>query len=121
MSKYTEKLVTHWQDAGTFLIGAWLFFSPWILGFSGEQAIAWNAWITGLVIAAIAAGAFYAYQQWEEWLNAALGAWLIVSPWVLGFSATTTALYNAIIAGALVLALAFWAALTRHETGHKTA
>lgn len=121
MSKYTEKLITHWQDAGNFVLGAWLFFSPWILGYAAEQTAAWNAWIFGAVIAAVAAGALYAYQRWEEWLNAALGVWLVISPWALGFTAAATAMYNAIVVGLIVLALAFWAAMSEHDTGHKTA
>jgi hypothetical protein len=26
-----------------------------------------------------------ALQRWEEWLNIALAAWIVVSPWLLGF------------------------------------
>ncbi|MER3406665.1 MAG: hypothetical protein C4289_17095, partial [Chloroflexota bacterium] len=46
------------------------------------------------------------------WLNVILGLWLIISPWVLGYTTTTAAFYNALIVGVLVavFALLGWAA-----------
>lgn len=38
----------------------------------------------------------------------ATGAWLLVSPWPLGFSASTALMWNAVIVGALVALLAAW-------------
>ena len=48
---------------------------------------AWNACAIGVVIAVLSAAALWQFQWWEEWLSAVLGAWLIVSPWVLHFGA----------------------------------
>ena len=56
--------------------------------------------------------ALAAVQKWEEWINAALGAWLIVSPFIMGFGALGVALWNQLIVGVLVGGLALWAALT---------
>jgi hypothetical protein len=106
--------MTQWQDAGNLVLGIWLFLSPWILGFAGEAAAAWNAWIVGVVIAVVAASAIYAFQKWEEWLNVALAVWLVLSPWLLGFSALAAAMWNAVVVCLLVLALAFWAAMEEH-------
>ncbi|GMQ86024.1 MAG: SPW repeat protein [Acidimicrobiia bacterium] len=36
------------------LFGIWLFVSPWVLGFSGVSEAAWNAWILGGAIVAVA-------------------------------------------------------------------
>jgi hypothetical protein len=47
------------------------------------------------------------FRGWEEWINVALGAWLIASPWVLGI-ATPTARVNFVVVGALVVALALY-------------
>jgi len=33
------------------ILGAWLFLSPWILGFAGTSAAAWSAWIVGGLVA----------------------------------------------------------------------
>lgn len=34
-------------------LGTLLFLTPWLLGFAGEPAAAWTAWILGAVIAAM--------------------------------------------------------------------
>lgn len=44
--------------------------------------------------------------MWEEWVNVVLGVWLILSPWILGFSGMTGAMWNAVIVGLLVGVLA---------------
>lgn len=37
-----------------------------------------------------------------------LGMWLIVSPWILGFSGLNIVVWNVIIVGVLIVVLAFW-------------
>jgi hypothetical protein len=76
-----------------------------------------NAWITGGLIAVLAATALIAFQKWAEWINALLAAWLIASPFVLGLTANMTLVWNQIIVGALVAILAIWAAATTEESG----
>ncbi|HHW10029.1 MAG TPA: SPW repeat protein [Firmicutes bacterium] len=36
------------------IAGAWVFFSPWVLSFSNLANASWNAWIVGLIAAALA-------------------------------------------------------------------
>ncbi|KKS25478.1 MAG: SPW repeat protein [Candidatus Wolfebacteria bacterium GW2011_GWA2_42_10] len=43
-----------------------------------------------------------------NWVSLILGVWILISPWVLGFSALTTALWSNVIVGALVAILALW-------------
>lgn len=66
-------------------------------------------YIIGIAIAATAGAALIAFQIWEEWTNVVLGGWLLFSPWILGFSTVTALMWNALIAGAIVVALASWA------------
>lgn len=110
----------HWQDGVNLILGLWIFASPWILqlttatgadatGAATNNAAMWNLYIVGIVIAALAAVALFAFQVWEEWTNLALGAWLFASPWVLGFSSSALLMWNAVIAGTLVVVLAGWA------------
>jgi hypothetical protein len=47
------------------------------------------------------------FRGWEEWINVALGAWLIASPWILGI-ASPAARANFIVVGVLVVALALY-------------
>lgn len=52
-------------------------------------ALSWNAWIAAVLLACLAIGATAApaeRRQSLEWQMVALGAWLFVSPWVLGFA-----------------------------------
>jgi len=98
-----------WQDAVNAGVGVWLVLSPWALGYSTERAAMTNAAILGLALIAVALGAVFAPHAWEEWTESALGLWLIASPWLLGFSAQTNAMRNAVVTGLVVLALALWA------------
>src|SRR5947207_671076 len=75
-------------DVANLILGAVLFFSPWIFAFAaGPQSQ--NAFASGIVIAALSIAALSAYAVWEEWVNLIIGLWALVSPWLLGFQATT--------------------------------
>lgn len=43
-------------------------------------------------------------KHWQDPVNAVLGAWLILSPWVLGFNGTTVAAVTTLAIGALLIA-----------------
>lgn len=92
-------------DVANLILGAFLFFSPWIFGFAGTRA-AENANIVGVLIAILAVAALAAYAVWEEWLNLIVGLWTLVSPWVVGFHDTTNATTVCVVVGVLVAALA---------------
>ncbi len=46
-------------------------------------------------------------MQWRDWLSVVLGAWLIASPWILGFTDHGAAFWNAILFGAAIVAVEF--------------
>jgi hypothetical protein len=106
----------HWQDWVTYFLGLWIFGSPWFLEHSmmlarssgGGMRAMWNLWLGGLAIVVLAIVEVEAFRPWEEWANFALGAWLLASPWVLGFSGSGLLMWNAVIFGALVLFFAGW-------------
>jgi hypothetical protein len=116
MAQSTER----WRDWVMLVLGAWLFLSPWILGFAGgapagaepaaagPAAAAWNAWIVGVVITALAIWAIVKFAEWQDWLTGILGVWLVIALWVLGVSSLTAAAWNQVIVGLLVVALAAW-------------
>lgn len=72
----------------------------------GEMTATQNAVVVGFVLIAIAFVELSAFRVWEEWINVILGAWLVISPWVLGISLMATV--NFVIVGLLVLALALY-------------
>jgi hypothetical protein len=100
--------VKHWQDAVNVILGIWLVVSPWALGFAGEKVALANAVVVGLLLIAAALGAILVPRAWEEWTEAVLGLWLIVSPWLLGFAALVAARNDAVVIGIVTLALALW-------------
>ncbi len=98
-----------WCDVANLILGAFLFFSPWIFDFDAGT-VSRNAYIAGIVIAVLAIGALAAFAVWEEWLNLIVGLWTLVSPWVLGFQGTKAMTVHVIIgaAVAIVAAIELW-------------
>ena len=45
-------------------------------------------------------------ERWQNWVNVVLGAWLVLSPWVLGFADQKTAAIVAWSLGAAVIVFA---------------
>lgn len=48
-------------------------------------------------------------KHWQDPVNALVGAWLVASPWALGFQQETVAMANMVIVGALLVAAALGA------------
>ena len=106
MADFMKKATGNWQDGLMLLLGIWLFFSPWILGFAGIQSAFWNALLFGVILAGMSIAVVTEFHDWEEWVDMALGVWLVVSPCVLGFAALSA-----------VNALAAWS-LRHHHAAH---
>lgn len=101
-----------WQDWVNLIFGFWLFITPFLVGMAGlSNMLAWNGYIFGVIIAVLSIWALVQPRAWEEWINLLIGIWLIVSPFVLGFSMHTAAMWNFIVVGIIVGADALWAAL----------
>ncbi len=47
-----------WKEAIIIAAGAWLFLSPWLLGFAGSPNARWNAWMLGALLIYAASWAF---------------------------------------------------------------
>ncbi len=96
----------HWEDWINLVLGIWLCASPWVLEFSNEMTATQNAFVVGFLLILTESVALAAFSLWEEWASVVLGAWLVVSPWVLGIAALAAA--NVVIVGLVVLALALY-------------
>jgi hypothetical protein len=102
----------HPASALNMLAGIWLIISAWILGFAGLPVPLWNTLLVGiavLVLAAIRLGV--PATSGLSWITFLVGIWLIISPYVLGFTAASAAMTNAIVLGILVGIFSLWAAL----------
>jgi SPW repeat len=102
----------HWQDVVNAVLGLWVIISPWVLGFDGSSMAMSNAVVVGVLLVATALGAVFVPRAWEEWTEAGIGLWLVVSPWILGFSGHRNAMLSTVIAGAIVVAMALWTLFT---------
>jgi hypothetical protein len=47
-------------------------------------------------------------MKYLNWIQLVLGLWIFVSPWLLGFSDISTALWSNVIVGALVAIFGLW-------------
>lgn len=97
------------------LIGLWTIVSPYVLGYSALSAATWNAYILGIVLVILgvvtAIWENVKYDRALDWITAVLGLWLVLSPFILAFSTQTSAMWNNIISGVVVIILAVWAAM----------
>jgi hypothetical protein len=100
-------LPQHWEDWCSWLLGFWLCVSPWILQFNLEQTATWASVILGIVIVFVEKMTLSFYRTSEEWINVALGATVVISPWVTGIS-SPLARNNLVFVGLLVVALALF-------------
>ena len=112
------KQLKHWQDPANGVLGVWLALSPWIVQYASHTTAMTNAVIAGVLLIAAALGAMLVPRAWEEWTEAALGVWMVISPWVLGFSTETNAMNTAVGTGIVVAALAAWTLATDRDYNH---
>jgi hypothetical protein len=91
-------------DIYNLVIAAFLIVSPWLFALTRETARA-DAWVTGIIIALLSSAALVLFAEWEEWIVLACGAWMVASPWLLGFP-HTVAMHVFIGIGIMVMYLA---------------
>ena len=103
-------------DFYNLALAALLFASPWLFKLTNGTARL-EFWVGGAAIAAISIGAIVAFASWEEWANLALGAWLVASPWLLGF-AHARATHFSVAIGAAVAYLALIELYLQYDATH---
>ncbi len=95
------------------LFGLWLIISPFVLSFAGSTGM-WDAVIVG-VIGVVLAWIRYASPDRApilSWINALLGIWLIISPFLFGMAGVTALLWDYIIVGIAFVVFGAWSALS---------
>lgn len=99
-----------WVGWVSVTLGAWLITSPWLLTMAaGNGPAAWSSWGAGAGIALLGLFAMYKPTLWGDVAGILFGAWLIASPWMLGFADASTEAANAVVIGLLVIGYALWA------------
>jgi hypothetical protein len=74
-------------DIYELVLGLFLLASPWLFAFAQETPKI-ETWAVGAAVVVTSLAATIVFSEWEEWVNAALGVWLIMAPWLLGFAHT---------------------------------
>lgn len=97
-----------WQDWMNPLIGLWLVVAPLLMAYGGgfTGVAAWNSYLAGAALIVIPLMGLTASLPRREWLVLALGVWLVVAPFVLGFAREATAAWNTSITGVVVVVTA---------------
>lgn len=91
-------------DLYNLLLAAVLCGAPWFFAHASRIAEL-DLSLSALAIIILSLAAMIAFAMWEEWVNLALGLWLVVSPWLLGF-AHTRAMHFGVSIGAVIAFLA---------------
>ena len=113
------KHVKHWQDPLNAALGVWLILSPWVVGFQDQATPSMNAVAVGILLGATALGATFVPRAWDEWTEGALGLWMVISPWALGFAAVRDPKMTAVVTGVAVVVLALWVLATDKDYIHR--
>ncbi|HEX6956934.1 MAG TPA: SPW repeat protein [Ferrovibrio sp.] len=95
-----------WQDWANMTLGILMAASPWLFGYTGLQGATMNAVIVGFLIFALSALALTLLDRWEAYINALLGIWLVLSPWMLDVADYNPAKLPHLGVGAFVLVIA---------------
>jgi SPW repeat len=104
-------------DVGNLMLGAVLFFSPWLFDLSTGTP-GRTASVIGIIIAVLSIAALAAFAVWEEWLNLIAGLGLIVAPWLLGFQDSDAMTIDVVIGVTVAVLAAFEVWCTRAREPH---
>ncbi|WP_431784401.1 SPW repeat protein [Streptomyces chumphonensis] len=102
-------------DGPVFLVGLYCAVSPWVVHFSGNQAsLTTHNLIIGIALGLMALGFTMAPDRMYglSWAICAVGAWLIISPWVVGTSPDAGVVLNQVIVGGVAFLLGLACAAT---------
>jgi hypothetical protein len=106
-------------DGPVLLAGLYCAISPWVVHFSGAHPdLAMNNLIIGIAVAVLGFGltSTPARMYGLSWAIAAMGVWLIISPWVVTRYPDAGTAWNNIIIGAVTCLLGLVAAGTLMRT-----
>src|SRR3989442_10619092 len=79
-----------WQDWATVVLGVLLFITPFIFGATGMAAVAWTAYVGGLLLVIAGLWSLSALSMhFTEYSEIVIGVLVFVAPFVLGFTGIT--------------------------------
>lgn len=102
-------------DLYNAILGAFLLISPLLFTMGSAPARA-DAFVGGAVLMLMSLVAVVAFREWEEWVNLAIGLWLIAAPTVLQFP-HGTGTHVTVFVGAVVTFLSLLELWLIHNPG----
>jgi hypothetical protein len=82
-----------WEDWFGMLLGGLIVVSPWFPFQSSHETMdaersmmILNTFVVGMLVFGLGQLEYVALQRWEEVAEIALGLWLIISPFIFGYS-----------------------------------
>ena len=104
----TKALEVHrsWEDWAGMTLGLVVLFSPWIAEQASQTSAVTNAAITGIVLVLLAGLEMMRLYRWHEFATFFAGAWLFVSPYVLGYATLRPVATLHLALGAIIALLA---------------
>jgi hypothetical protein len=109
-----------WQDWCNLIVGIWLCLSPWLLGFADHRAAAESAVAVGILVVVAEVFTFSALRVLEEWINVALGLWLMAAAWALEIT-KGAAQVDFVVSGLLLVLLALYEIWDARRPGRRRA
>ena len=98
------------ESALTMFLGFWVLVLPVLIGHGyGRNTIntvSWNFTLTGIFVVIFSFLSLRFLRPWSLWLTFAMGAWLMVSPLLLGFLGETWLVLSSIVLGFIIMASA---------------
>lgn len=90
------------------ILGFWITILPMLIGYgfnsNSVNVVSWNFSLTGIGVIVLSFLSLKYLKAWCEWLSLAAGAWLMLSPWLLGYVDNTGLLLNSLILGFIIMA-----------------
>jgi hypothetical protein len=109
-------MIKYWQDWVNYFLGLWVLGSPWFVEHAmvstqpgGGTRGMLNLWVVGLGVVVLTTLAINGIMTaWDQRAIFAAGAWLLLSPWIIGFTTTGPLMWNSVIFGGLIFVFAGW-------------
>lgn len=101
-------------------IAVFLFFAPWVWGYSDLKAAAWNAWLSGAAIAGLSILMYIKPGARAEVAHFLGGVWALIAPWVMQFSTDADAFWTHLCVGIGIVGFAaaeLWVLHGGHRSG----
>jgi hypothetical protein len=103
-----QRISSHLPDWSSVAVAATLLLAPWLFGYSDSMATLATCF-SALILLLVSAIAIAEIDEDEGPEYFIVGAWLLISPWVLGFWSDTSALLTHALFGVAIVASVAWA------------